>query len=629
MPDTSTLSPRSIIERCALNEGVAVDSAKSVIRGVKILGYQSKNSRVYTRDAVREALPMYEGIAVNVDHGDHPSAPRSYESRIGNLANVELKDDGLYGDLQYNPKHALAEQLAWDAENAPGNVGLSHNVRAETRYDNGIIEVTKIVQVVSVDLVADPATTNGLFESTSPSSSGVSSMPDSNTITIEEQQRRNDVREAYKKVGLDDPDIRDRAIDENWTPEYAELMFRRQAADLQELHDLRNSRPQAVDNRIRESAGVSQAEVFEARAALLVSGGDEDRVTEAYGEQVAEQAFKRPFLPQECVEHILRTNGRSVPSSRTELARLGLEGTAFYESISTMSLPGVLGNAMGKMLLPAMRSLPATWRSIASKKNLHDFKEATAYQTRLTGDLEEMPKDGEIKHAGIAENSYTVQLATHSKMFSLTRQDVINDDAGVFDGIALGFSRMANRKISDLFHGTLIDQSGHFTAERNNLLTGADSALSITSLGTGVTRMRTMRDEEGHDQDLEPAILLCPPSLEATARAILNSEFIENLSGTGATATGNSMRGIVKLVVEPRLENTAKFSGASSTAWYLFASPMDQAMFACFLDGVEAPKVDYFGLDHQPNRLEVVWRVYLDFGAGLGDYRAAIKSDGQ
>ena len=40
--------------------------------------------------------------------------------------------EGLFGDLQYNPKHALAEQLSWDAEHAPENVGFSHNVQART-----------------------------------------------------------------------------------------------------------------------------------------------------------------------------------------------------------------------------------------------------------------------------------------------------------------------------------------------------------------------------------------------------------------------------------------------------------------------------------------------------------------
>jgi hypothetical protein len=66
--------------------------------------------------------------------------------------------------LHFNPKHALAEQLAWDAEHNPRNVGFSHNVQAKlSRSEEGTV-VEEITRVQSVDLVADPAATEGLFE---------------------------------------------------------------------------------------------------------------------------------------------------------------------------------------------------------------------------------------------------------------------------------------------------------------------------------------------------------------------------------------------------------------------------------------------------------------------------------
>ena len=38
---------------------------------------------------------------------------------------------------------------------------------------------------------------------------------------------------------------------------------------------------------------------------------------------------------------------------------------------------------------------------------------------------------------------------------------------------------------------------------------------------------------------------------------------------------------------------------------------------------------EYFGLDHQANKLAVTWRVYHDFGAALCDPRAAVRSKGE
>jgi hypothetical protein len=66
--------------------------------------------------------------------------------------------------LHFNPKHPVAEQLAWDAENNPRNVGFSHNVLARLSRDGDASVVEAITHVQSVDLVADPAATQGLFE---------------------------------------------------------------------------------------------------------------------------------------------------------------------------------------------------------------------------------------------------------------------------------------------------------------------------------------------------------------------------------------------------------------------------------------------------------------------------------
>jgi hypothetical protein len=142
-----------------------VDKEKGVISGVKILGMKSKNGRTYTPECLQNAANLYEGAKVNVDHPVAPGRPRSYQDRIGSLSNIQLQASGLYGDLHFNPKHALAEQLVWDATHTPENVGFSHDVEATTSRKGGAMFVEAVTKVYSVDLVADPATTRGLFES--------------------------------------------------------------------------------------------------------------------------------------------------------------------------------------------------------------------------------------------------------------------------------------------------------------------------------------------------------------------------------------------------------------------------------------------------------------------------------
>ena len=144
------------------------DSDSGLISGVKILGLTSRNGRVYPPEVLREAAPLYEGAKVNVNHVSKEAArlPRDYRDRIGTVSNVVFKENsGLFADFHYNPNHAQAKQLLWDAHNAPNNVGFSHCVEAVYHQENDLSVIDKIVRVISVDLVADPATTNGLFES--------------------------------------------------------------------------------------------------------------------------------------------------------------------------------------------------------------------------------------------------------------------------------------------------------------------------------------------------------------------------------------------------------------------------------------------------------------------------------
>ncbi len=141
-------------------------ASPGLLKGVKLLGLSSVNGHRYTRDALRKAIALYEGVKVNVDHPPRgaESAPRAYRDRLGRIERVRLSEDGLFGDLRFNPEHPQARQLVWDAEHAPENLGLSHNATGRGHRTEDAFLVEEITAVRSVDLVADPATTRGLFE---------------------------------------------------------------------------------------------------------------------------------------------------------------------------------------------------------------------------------------------------------------------------------------------------------------------------------------------------------------------------------------------------------------------------------------------------------------------------------
>lgn len=163
---TQPIDQATIFEDLSGSPHHRVDAAAGVIRGVKLIGLESKNRRRYPAAVLRSAAPLYEGAKVNVNHPDgDPLSARGYEDRIGSIRNVRATEQGLYGDFHFNPKHRLADQVLWDAQHNPAAVGFSHNATLRMTGDKrGGKVVEEIVAVRSVDLVADPATTSSIFE---------------------------------------------------------------------------------------------------------------------------------------------------------------------------------------------------------------------------------------------------------------------------------------------------------------------------------------------------------------------------------------------------------------------------------------------------------------------------------
>lgn len=140
-----------------------VDREAGVIHGVKLLGADSKNGRRYSPNAMDQARQMYEGCTVNVDH--KYEGERSIVEGFGIVRDCKLMPDGVYGDLHYLKSHPLAPAVTERAERFPQSFGMSHDAEGEVVKAGSEFVVESLIKVSSVDLVATPATTQGLFES--------------------------------------------------------------------------------------------------------------------------------------------------------------------------------------------------------------------------------------------------------------------------------------------------------------------------------------------------------------------------------------------------------------------------------------------------------------------------------
>ncbi len=149
------------------SESLQVDRENKVIRGVRVIGRESKNGRTYSDNSLRQLAEMYEGIDVNIDHPsrDNPDVERSLADGFGILKNNTLGSDGVYADLHYLESHVQAPAILERAERFSGSFGLSHNAEGQLVQEGDEWVVESIDVVHSVDLVNKPATNKGLFES--------------------------------------------------------------------------------------------------------------------------------------------------------------------------------------------------------------------------------------------------------------------------------------------------------------------------------------------------------------------------------------------------------------------------------------------------------------------------------
>lgn len=144
-----------------------VDRENFVVYGVKVCGLQSQNGREYAESALREAVDLYENKTVNISHPDRTEAhrERSITESPGWLENVRFERGGLFADLHLFESHPSTALILEKAEKNSRGFGLSHNADGYQERVNGRSMITRIDRVRSVDIVMNPATTEGLFES--------------------------------------------------------------------------------------------------------------------------------------------------------------------------------------------------------------------------------------------------------------------------------------------------------------------------------------------------------------------------------------------------------------------------------------------------------------------------------
>jgi len=189
---------------------------------------------------------------------------------------------------------------------------------------------------------------------------------------------------------------------------------------------------------------------------------------------------------------------------------------------------------------------------------------------------------GERVLHNLGVHSYTLKNKRWELSFAVNRDDILDDNLGIYSEIAAAHGEAARQHpdelVTDLieagtsslcFDGQYFYDTDHPVSKHHSALGTYSNNLTSTALTqdnfmTAYTTMRKYKDDAGRLLGVRPNVLAVPPDLEFTARKIVAMPTILTAvagTDTDASSPANVTQGVCRVVVLPRL--------TSSTAWYL------------------------------------------------------------
>lgn len=298
-----------------------------------------------------------------------------------------------------------------------------------------------------------------------------------------------------------------------------------------------------------------------------------------------------------------------------------------FETTSDFAL--ILENVMHKTLQAGYEETERTFLGIPMVQNASDFREHNVYRMGDAPNLKKLKEDGEYESGTFGSEKETFVIDTYARKIGVTRQTLINDDMNALAILPYMFGQAGSRLESDLFWGmvlnydfqnqkvanfTMRDGKHLFDADHNNLLTGASSALSKTSLSNMRKLGRKQKTVDKNFMNVQFNTFVFSEDLETTAEDLLVNTLYPN-----TPENINTFRGKHEMRIEPRIAQV------SADAWLGFSNQI-KAFVISYLDGEEGM---YSEAVQSTDRDGITFKARKDFGVGMVDHRGAAKSNGK
>lgn len=327
------------------------------------------------------------------------------------------------------------------------------------------------------------------------------------------------------------------------------------------------------------------------------------------------------FTLADAAAECLALGGRRAYGRRPGMAEVRL-------ALTTADYPNLLANTAQKLLLPQYEAAQPTYRLLAARRDLPDFKTASVLKA---GDFPvplQVGEAGEIQLGSFSEAKDTYALATYGRRLLFSLQSLVNDDLNAFARVMADYAtRLADLENSIWFSllttasgagptlgdgGALFNATAVTTAGGHANLTSSGTAISVDSLGVGRAAIQKQTSLDGLKLNITPRYLLASPD-----KRTLAEQHVTAITPPAA-ASANPFAS--------RLEVLSDANLTSANPWYLFADPARNPVSVYgYLQGQAGPDVaTRAGFEV----LGVEMRVAMHFGCAFVDFRGAYRNAG-
>jgi len=272
-----------------------------------------------------------------------------------------------------------------------------------------------------------------------------------------------------------------------------------------------------------------------------------------------------------------------------------------------------------------------------SGSTLNDFKAATRIKFADVGKLKLVAENGKYTETKRTEKKETIQLGTYARMWTMSRQGIINDDLGAFTNTQFGFGVEARMLPNDLAiailtaNAAMTDGFGLFSTQHKNYSAETDRRLDTLAHSQAALKyMRGLMAKQTQYQhaeeaetarylNLRPKVWLVNADNEYYARQTVGSTTDVSQENPGVD---NPFKNLGMVVVSDQNIQTS----STDYSHYLFADPrMAPVVEVAFLQGNQQPYQEEIDQTDSDGRK---WLTRLDCGAGAVDSIGAVKEVG-